>query len=643
MKLHSLKFLLVRNYGTGDGVRPSRSAKVFRGSAAAGVLCLGLCQLFPHGSAFSQQARMVIDGTIRSEGTRLPSTTKIRILHADGSVDRTVEFYDPQSYRFGIRLSSHDGFVEDEKILFRIVVAARDSFMARFVGPPLVFKGTKETLSAPTTKIELFRNDPPTVYRSMPDTTINEGQLLRYRLVAVDRNADTVRFSLANSPPGASVDPITGMFVWKPSFEQAGTYGIGFLISDGFDTDDSRIARIVVRDVDRPPQFFTFLPDTSVKEGDTLRFTLKASDPDSDDIVYRTVHAPEGLKIDSLAGTIVWTPTYDQAGNYLSRFLASDGSLSDTSTTTRITVLNVNRPPVFSSVLADTTISEDQVLRCQWNGSDPDSDNTWFSLKQGPEGLTVDSLGFMMWRPTFAQAGSYRILVSLHDQDLSSDTVVTIHVRNKDRTPLAFSLQRPSQNDTVRLVLSTPIRFLWNRSFDPDADDTLRYTLHVWGPKLDTMIHGQSDTTILASIKPWLQPLSIYRWNVNVTDGTISVSSADTLSFKTSAGITGSAELLSQIPKNFDLEQSLPDPFNPMTTIRYALPERSYVKLTIFNMMGESLLVLVSGEKDAGVYDVTFDASDFTSGAYMFRLDAHPLGGNQAKDFVNTKKMFIVR
>jgi hypothetical protein len=80
-----------------------------------------------------------------------------------------------------------------------------------------------------------------------------------------------------------------------------------------------------------------------------------------------------------------------------------------------------------------------------------------------------------------------------------------------------------------------------------------------------------------------------------------------------------------------------------MITIRYALPERSYVKLAIYTVLGEPLLILVSGDKDAGIYDVTFDATEFTSGAYMFRLDAHPLAGNQFKDFVNTKKMFIVR
>jgi hypothetical protein len=643
MKLHLAKQPAVQKFWAAETERSGNLSGNFWRIPTLGIPLLLLCVLMPLDMAFSQQERMVIDGSIRSDGTRFPPTTKIRILHQDSSIDRTVQFYDPQSYRFGVRLSSHDGFLENEKILFRVVVTAQDSFIARFVGEPLLFRGTIEPLAAPTTRFELFRNTLPTVYRSLRDTTINEGQLLRYRFVAVDRDGDTVRFAFGNAPPGATIDPKTGMFSWIPAFDQAGKYKIRFLLSDGYDTDGTRVAVVTVRNVNRPPRFSSDIPDTVTREGDTLRYKVQAIDPDRDRVLYRLLHGPAGLRMDSLDGTIEWIPSYEQAGNYLVRFLATDGSLSDTSTLGRITVLNVDRPPAFVSMISDTTISEDQGFQYQCTAADPDGDSVWFSLKNGPEGLSLSPTGVLNWKPSFTQAGDYRIIVSARDQELSMDAVGKIHVLNTDRAPSPFDLRRPLDNDTVRLVLSTPIRFVWSRSIDPDVDDTLRYTLHVWGPKLDTLIHSQSDTTLPANIKPYLQPSSAYRWGVTVYDGVMNIHSVETFSFRTSEGITGSAELISEIPKNYYLEQSLPDPFNPMTTIRYALPERSYVKLTIFNMLGESLLVLVSGEKDAGVYDVTFDASDFTSGAYMFRLDAHPLAGNQSKDFVNTKKMFIVR
>ncbi|HEY6952955.1 MAG TPA: putative Ig domain-containing protein [Bacteroidota bacterium] len=643
-----MKLPLVRKQGAQNplaaGGMRSEKARINRLRLPLSIAVVGiLCLPFIVDQALSQQRRMVIDGLVRSPGSPLPPTTKIRVLREDGSIARTVRFYDPVNYRFGIRLSSQDEFFENEKIRFRIVVTAQDSFVARFAGAPLVFKGTPEPTAAPTTNVELFRNSPPTIYRSLRDTTIDENQDFKYRLVAVDRNADTVHFGMENAPKGATLDSITGMFAWKPTFDQAGYYRITFLITDAYDTDSTRIAAITVRNVDRPPYFLKELPDTMLREADTLRFSIQAQDPDGDRVLYRIDTGPPGLEIDSSAGILRWIPTYDQSGNYLIRVLADDGVRNTISHTARIAVINVNRPPAFVAPLADTTIEENQALHYTFFATDPDRDSVWYSLKNGPNGLALKPDGQLTWIPSFTQAGEYRIIVSAHDQDSSVDHTARIRILNVDRPPGPFVLFRPSNDDTIRLALSTPIRFAWSRSFDPDTEDILRYRVRLWGPRLDTVVNNLKDTVLSANMKASLQPLSVYHWAVSVSDGTLSTFSADTFSFRTSVGIVGSAELLAQIPRTYYLEQNVPDPFNPMTTIRYALPERSYVKLTIFNMLGEPLLVLVTGEKDAGVYDVTFDASDFTSGAYMFRLDAHPLTGNQSKDFVNTKKMFIVR
>ncbi len=643
MKLLSLWDRRAGNTGAGNGVcRLGQSAIVLRTCAVCTVFVLGWTVVLPF-TGFSQQIRMVIDGKIRSGAAHITPATRVRILHADSTVDKTLQFYDVQGRRFGVRLSSSDGFAEGEEILFR-VITPQDSFMARIAGGPLLFKGIHGPMAPPTTRVELFRNSLPVVYRSLHDTTINEKQLLRCILVAIDPDDDRVRYNLSGAPQGATIDAQTGMFSWTPSFDQAGVYRIRFLISDGYETDKSQNAVVTVKNVDRPPQFIREMPDTTIREGDTLRYTILAEDPDGDKVTYYgSGDGIPGLKLDSLSGEFRWIPDYDQSGVYSLRFLATDGTLADTSRAERITVLDVDRPPAFVSVLPDTTISEDQELRFQWKGSDPDGDSVWYQLRSGPAGLTLSTEGILTWRPSFSQAARYKLSVSLHSKWLVIDTVANIVVLNKDRPPQPFHLSAPRQDDTLRIVLPTPVRFTWSKAVDPDGDDTLRYTLRLWGSKFDTAIESWTDTTVLLGIKQSLQPLSSYHWSASVSDGTVHVSSADTFSFSTSAGITGAAELISRIPRTFDLEESYPDPFNPVTKIRYSLPERSYVRLTIFNMLGESILVLVSGEKDAGAYDVTFDASDFASGAYMYRLDAHPLAGSQTKDYINTKKMFIVR
>jgi hypothetical protein len=88
-------------------------------------------------------------------------------------------------------------------------------------------------------------------------------------------------------------------------------------------------------------------------------------------------------------------------------------------------------------------------------------------------------------------------------------------------------------------------------------------------------------------------------------------------------------------PNRFVLFQNYPNPFNPSTTIRYVLPDRSRVTLTVFNTLGLKVATLVEGEQEAGYHDVQFDASGLASGVYFYRLTA----GN----VVEAKSLVVVR
>lgn len=89
------------------------------------------------------------------------------------------------------------------------------------------------------------------------------------------------------------------------------------------------------------------------------------------------------------------------------------------------------------------------------------------------------------------------------------------------------------------------------------------------------------------------------------------------------------------IPANFALEQNYPNPFNPATIIKFSLPEKQNVTITIFNALGEQVRDVVSGEFDAGYHTVNFNASDLSSGVYIYRIDA----GN----FSDVKKMMLLK
>ena len=65
-----------------------------------------------------------------------------------------------------------------------------------------------------------------------------------------------------------------------------------------------------------------------------------------------------------------------------------------------------------------------------------------------------------------------------------------------------------------------------------------------------------------------------------------------------------------------------PNPFNPSTVISYQWPVADIVKLAVYDITGRKVTELVNGWRNAGVHDVTFDASHLASGVYLYRLEA---------------------
>jgi hypothetical protein len=94
------------------------------------------------------------------------------------------------------------------------------------------------------------------------------------------------------------------------------------------------------------------------------------------------------------------------------------------------------------------------------------------------------------------------------------------------------------------------------------------------------------------------------------------------------------AEELS-FPTSFRLDQNYPNPFNPKTGIRYQVPGVSDVKITVYDMLGKEVAVLVNERKLPGQYEVVFDGSHFASGVYFYRL--------QAGDFTQTKRLLLLK
>jgi len=89
------------------------------------------------------------------------------------------------------------------------------------------------------------------------------------------------------------------------------------------------------------------------------------------------------------------------------------------------------------------------------------------------------------------------------------------------------------------------------------------------------------------------------------------------------------------VPSEYNLEQNYPNPFNPVTNIKYSVANSAQVTLKVYNLLGQEVATLVNQVQKAGNYVVDFDASNLSSGVYMYRLQSGNVG--------ITKKMMLLK
>jgi hypothetical protein len=109
-----------------------------------------------------------------------------------------------------------------------------------------------------------------------------------------------------------------------------------------------------------------------------------------------------------------------------------------------------------------------------------------------------------------------------------------------------------------------------------------------------------------------------YRPNIKITTGTVD-----------------NIKTVNQIPSVYSLSQNYPNPFNPVTSINFALPKQAFVSLKIYDILGREITTLVNEVKNPGYYIVDFDASNFGSGVYFYKIISN--------DFTDIKRMILIK
>lgn len=158
----------------------------------------------------------------------------------------------------------------------------------------------------------------------------------------------------------------------------------------------------------------------------------------------------------------------------------------------------------------------------------------------------------------------------------------------------------------------------------------------------DPLAEGQDH---LGYLRWWYGHLPRY---VGVTDGVLNNWWHYALDYESAVELAKNTPVVGMnnhppgsVPGSYGLEQNYPNPFNPVTTIRYQLSATSFVTLKVFDVLGRGITTLVNERLDAGAYRATWEASQFPSGVYFYRLQARDVSNVDA--YVETRRMLLLR
>ncbi|MDG5767211.1 T9SS type A sorting domain-containing protein [Balneolales bacterium ANBcel1] len=195
-----------------------------------------------------------------------------------------------------------------------------------------------------------------------------------------------------------------------------------------------------------------------------------------------------------------------------------------------------------------------------------------------------------------------------------------------DYVPQPPDLIQPHQH-AANVDLSP--HFLWSTSESSD-----QYQLRIYeGINAERLV---VDTTLAETGLHYpgeLQPNETYTWAVRgiSPDGEPGIWSSSRMFFTRHVTSAGSEEAVTE----YRLDANYPNPFNPSTLIGFAIPERGHVTLEVFDLTGRRVATLVDETREVGHHTVTFDASQLTSGVYLYRM--------QTDRFVTTRKLTLIK
>ena len=192
-------------------------------------------------------------------------------------------------------------------------------------------------------------------------------------------------------------------------------------------------------------------------------------------------------------------------------------------------------------------------------------------------------------------------------------------------------------NSTIEVEFSAPTKGIYSTEMTIDLPEGVSFIgLDEVPEGLQQMIHRRENQVHISLFG--VEGLDNGEFLVQLESHDHSISGAKVVAdFRVNENPTSSLDEIGLVstPTTLQLSQNYPNPFNPTTQIAYQLPDAANVRLSIFNLLGQEVEVLVNERKEAGSYTTSWNAGNLSSGVYMYRLE---VGSN-----VITKRMTLIK
>lgn len=303
-------------------------------------------------------------------------------------------------------------------------------------------------------------NDAPVIH-SAPGTTAIQGAMYRYMVQSTDPDNDVLRFFLVAAPTNMSIDSDTGLISWVPASDQTGPQHVLVEVIDGHGGVANQSFDVIVANVNDPPVIVS-APPPAARQGALWTYRTVAWDPDSDELEYSLLSAPEEMTINSSSGELEWRPGQEDVGSERVAVLVSDGRGGMAVQSFTLTVQDVNDPPVAAGTIAPVAYQGRAYISIV-QAYDQDGDGLSYSLITQLPNMELDRhTGLLVWYPE--RPGEYHIAVNIADENGSS--IVAIYNVTVLRTNVPPQVRALG---VLRCRIGERFRYVVQAS-DPDGD-----------------------------------------------------------------------------------------------------------------------------------------------------------------------------